>query len=132
MVRAAVAEIDPAIVVDVMEAPAQASLDPLRVHQAVANLVRNAVQAGGTVGPRVRVRAEGDVLVIEVRDHGGGLPPEQSERLFDTFYTTRTRGTGLGLSLVRRVAALHGGSVEAANHPDGGALFTVRIPVEEP
>ena len=71
--------------------------------------------------------AAGD-LVYEVRDHGEGLPPGDSERLFEPFFTTRARGTGLGLAVARRLAEAHGGTITAANHPLGGAVFTVRIP----
>ncbi len=114
-------------------APRVWSLDPLRVHQALSNLLRNALQAAEQPPPELTVSLRGGSLCFEVRDHGAGLPPDvPSEALFEPFRTTRTRGTGLGLAVVQRVAELHGGSVDAANHPGGGAVFTIRIPPEVP
>ncbi|MCB9744589.1 MAG: HAMP domain-containing histidine kinase [Alphaproteobacteria bacterium] len=109
--------------------PARWPLDPMRLHQALVNLTRNALQAAEEPPPELSARVEGTHLVFVVRDHGAGLPEDlDPEQLFQAFRTTRTRGTGLGLAVVRRVADLHGGSVTADNHPEGGARFTLRIP----
>lgn len=121
-----------AIHVAVDGAPSSWSLDPLRVHQALSNLLRNALQAAPEPPPEARIYVEGDVLVFEVRDHGDGFPPEEAERLFEAFHTKRLRGTGLGLAVVRRVAELHHGRSQAALHPEGGAVFTLSIPAERP
>ena len=71
---------------------------------------------------------EGEELVLTVRDRGPGVPEGQQEQIFQAFFTTRTRGTGLGLAVARRVAKLHGGSLSVTNHPQGGASFSLRLP----
>jgi len=119
-----------------------ARLDRRRFDVILANLVGNAVRHGG---PPVTVRARiqsggqdggqgGGQLAVEVRDHGGGLPPAAIPRLFDRFYKadtarTRSEGSGLGLAIARENARLHGGHIQAGNHPDGGAVFTVSLPL---
>jgi two-component system sensor histidine kinase MtrB len=69
-----------------------------------------------------------------VRDHGDGLPPTAIPHLFDRFYKAdtaraRSEGSGLGLAIARENARLHGGNIDAGNHPGGGAIFTVSLPV---
>jgi two-component system sensor histidine kinase MprB len=102
---------------------------PDRLGRAVNNLLDNAArhsQPGGVV--EVDVSAEG----VRVRDHGDGVDEADLPYVFDRFYrgaSSRGRqGSGLGLAIVRQVAAQHGGSVSVANAPDGGALFTMRLP----
>lgn len=93
----------------------------------IENIARNAVQAGqGAV--EIAVLPQGRSAVIAVRDHGPGIPEGQAERIFEPFVTTRTRGTGLGLSIARRIVERHGGTVTAANHSLGGAIFRVTLP----
>ena len=74
------------------------------------------------------MRQDGDHLLFEVRDFGRGVPPDETARIFQPFHTTRVRGTGLGLAVTRRIVELHGGTIEVHNHPDGGAVFCVRLP----
>jgi two-component system sensor histidine kinase MprB len=102
---------------------------PDRLGRAVNNLLDNAARhspAGGVV--EVEVSADG----VRVRDHGPGVDEADLPYVFDRFYrgaSSRGRqGSGLGLAIVRQVAAQHGGSVSAANAPDGGAVFTLRLP----
>jgi two-component system sensor histidine kinase HydH len=71
---------------------------------------------------------DGAELAYEVRDFGEGIPGGEEEQIFEPFHTTRVRGTGLGLAVARRIAEQHGGSVTAGNHPEGGAVFRLRIP----
>ena len=115
--------------------------DEDRLQQVVLNLVDNAsrmVGAGGHVV--VELTAEGDRAVLSVIDDGPGIPVEDLPRLFDRFYradTSRTRasgGAGLGLAIVRAIITAHGGQIEAANMPAGGARMTVVLPAlaEEP
>ncbi len=118
------------VLVSVDAAPPTWSLDPLRVHQALTNLLRNAVQACPSPPPEARVHVEAGALVFEVRDHGAGLPDGPTDRLFEPFHTNRVHGTGLGLAVVRRVAQLHGGTATAASAPGGGAIFRVTLPSE--
>jgi two-component system sensor histidine kinase MprB len=104
---------------------------PERLGRAINNLLDNAVQHGGTAGCiDVTVGIDG----VIVRDRGAGIPPEDLEHVFDRFYrsaASRNRpGTGLGLAIVRQVAETHGGSVEARNAPDGGAILTLRLPAQ--
>ena len=112
-----------------------------RLQQVVLNLVDNAsrfVGAGGHVV--VELTAEGDRAVLSVIDDGPGIPESDLPRLFDRFYradTSRTRasgGAGLGLAIVRAIVTAHGGRIEAANMPGGGARMTVVLPAmaEEP
>jgi two-component system sensor histidine kinase MprB len=102
---------------------------PERLGRAINNLLDNAVQHGGVAGPIDVTVGVGGVIV---RDRGGGIPHEDLEHVFDRFYRSaaaRNRpGTGLGLAIVRQVAETHGGSVEAHNAPDGGAVLILRLP----
>ena len=100
-----------------------------RLSRAVNNLLENAARHSEQDRPvDVFVDAEG----LRVRDHGGGIDPKDLPYVFDRFYrgaNSRARqGSGLGLAIVRQVADAHGGSASAANAPDGGAVFTLRLP----
>lgn len=112
-------------------APASWSLDRERMQQVLTNLMRNALQSSPE-GARVdaAVRVSGNRLELSVRDRGEGIAAADVERIFEPFHTNRTRGTGLGLAVARRIVELHGGSIRADNHPDGGAVFRVSIPEE--
>ncbi|MFJ3902336.1 ATP-binding protein [Streptomyces sp. NPDC090025] len=110
----------------------RARLDPRRFDIVVANLVGNALRHGRPP-VTVRVAATDDWLVTEVADRGPGIPDDVLPHVFDRFYKgdqarTRSAGSGLGLAITRENVLLHGGTVTAANRPDGGAVFTVRIP----
>ena len=115
--------------------------DQDRLQQVVLNLVDNASRIVGEGGHvRVELTAEGDRAVLSVVDDGPGIPEEDLPRLFDRFYradSSRTRasgGAGLGLAIVRAIVTAHGGRIEAANLPSGGARMTVVLPAiaEEP
>ena len=117
-------------------APPWAEADPVRLRQAVGNLVSNAIRhtpAGGTVTVRAQSVAGGGV-VIEVTDTGSGIAAEDLPRVFDRFWraeksrSRQTGGSGLGLSIVRKLAEAHGGSVAAASGPGPGSVFTITIP----
>lgn len=94
------------------------------------------VEAGGATTRRqhpmlgIEVRMAGEQVCIVVADNGRGIPAEHVDRLFEPDFTLKAGGTGLGLAVVRQAIAAHGGSVAAASRPDGGAEFTVRLPVE--
>ncbi|MEU3743682.1 MULTISPECIES: sensor histidine kinase [Streptomyces] len=124
---------DPASVVQDLAPGIRARLDPRRFDVVVANLVGNALRHGGAP-VTVRVYEEGDHFVTEVADRGPGIHPDVLPHVFDRFYKadparTRSAGSGLGLAITLENVRLHGGTVEAANHPEGGALFTVRMPL---
>ncbi|HEY8506686.1 MAG TPA: ATP-binding protein, partial [Gemmataceae bacterium] len=118
------------------EGPVLLEADPARLEQVIANLLHNAArytERGGRV--RLAARREGSDAVVSVRDSGAGIPAEALPRLFDLFAQAdrpleRARGgLGIGLTLVRRLAEMHGGSVAAASDgPDTGSEFTVRLP----
>ncbi|MGA5552868.1 ATP-binding protein [Streptomyces lavendulocolor] len=113
-------------------------LDPRRFDVVVANLVGNALRHGGTpVTVRLRRGTGPDgvpLLVTEVADNGPGIRPEALPHIFDRFYKadaarTRSEGSGLGLAITLENVRLHRGTVRAGNRPEGGAVFTVEIPL---
>jgi signal transduction histidine kinase len=115
--------------------PVPARFDPERISRVVSNLLANALRyaaSGGTA--RLSLAGEGEAAVIEVADSGVGVPPEQRALLFERFKTADNghgrAGTGLGLAIVKEFVALHGGTVAVGEAPEGGALFTVRLPRE--
>jgi two-component system phosphate regulon sensor histidine kinase PhoR len=108
--------------------------DPPKLHDILRNLLENAVNYS-PAGTEIRVEAgiSGGRCTITVADSGPGIPAEDLARVFERFYRvdksrTRPGGTGLGLAIVKHLVELHGGDVTAANKPDGGALFTLRLP----
>ncbi len=108
--------------------------DPLLLRQAISNLVVNAVEhtPPGTALD-IGVACENGDGVVVVRDHGGGLSPAALAHVFDRFWredgARSGTGTGLGLAIVAAVAEEHGGTVTATNADDGGAVFTLRLPI---
>ena len=106
----------------------------------IANLVENARSFVPTQNGRIDIHLcrRGNMAVITVSDNGPGIPPENTERIFERFYTDRPEGeafgqnSGLGLSITRQIVEAHGGSIRAGNVMDGsesGAVFTVVIPL---
>lgn len=113
-----------------------ARLDPRRLDVILANLIGNALKHGGSP-VRVSVIPEPDDgdLLIKVRDHGPGIPEDVLPHVFDRFYKAsasrpRSEGSGLGLSIAMENAHIHGGDISAANSPEGGAVFTLRLPMD--
>jgi two-component system sensor histidine kinase HydH len=105
-------------------APRTFPLDERRFRQALTNVLENARQASAEgARPEITAAAARDVLVVTVRDFGPGIAAGEEKRIFSPFYTTRTTGTGLGLAVALRVAEMHGGTITAENHPEGGAVF---------
>lgn len=116
-------------VVNCDAAPEKWALDPTRMHQVLVNVLRNAVQASPGDAPiDLAVSARDGRLIVTIRDRGPGLADDMMEQLFEPFVTTRVRGAGLGLSIAERIIALHGGTITARNHPEGGAVFQIEIP----
>lgn len=106
--------------------------DNLLLSRAVHNLVLNACEAS-PAGAAVEVRtgSEEGYAVIEVTDRGSGLDPEVRERLFEPYVSTKRRGSGLGLSLVRDIAVQHRGTVTLVDRDGGGARALLRLPLVE-
>jgi two-component system OmpR family sensor kinase len=109
--------------------------DPEQLRQVLANLTRNAViHTPAASAIEISLRREGDRAVLEVRDHGPGLPSEAGDRVFDRFWRTeggRSRGpggSGLGLAIVKAIVQGHHGEVHATNAAEGGAVFRVTLP----
>jgi PAS domain S-box-containing protein len=109
--------------------------DRVQLQQVMLNLVLNACEAMSGRMPAERALSvstalDGDGFVLTViADRGNGIPPDTGDRLFEPFFTTKPHGLGLGLSICRSIVAAHGGRLWADNNPDGGATFTVALPV---
>jgi two-component system, OmpR family, phosphate regulon sensor histidine kinase PhoR len=108
--------------------------DPAKLHDVLRNLLENAsAYAPGGTTIRMRAWRDKDRVLLEVEDEGPGIPEADLPRIFERFYRVdKARGegggTGLGLAIVKHLVGLHGGTVEARNRPDGGAVFTVAVP----
>jgi two-component system sensor histidine kinase HydH len=99
--------------------------------QALVNLVINAIQAvdrRGRVEVEARLETPPDWLCLSVRDTGPGIELGKGASIFEPFFTTKADGSGLGLWIVQQIALAHGGTIGAANRPEGGAAFTLRLP----
>jgi len=125
------------ITVDFLQEPSIPAVvaDPNQLMQVFLNLLLNAEQAirenrgQGTI--RVRIGRRPDSVWIVFQDDGPGIAPENLAHIFDPFFTTKRpgRGTGLGLSICKTVLREHGGNIEVASAPGGGAVFTITLPV---
>jgi signal transduction histidine kinase len=136
VVTRAVRDVDPeGTAVTVSGTFGQVEGDDVLLRQAFANLVRNALEACQRAGRAADVHVIGVTypadgrVVVTVADNGPGLPADGRERLFQPFFTTRADGTGLGLALVQKFVVTHNGHVRAADRPEGGAAFTVELPL---
>jgi two-component system, NtrC family, sensor histidine kinase HydH len=132
LLRAAIEDVDPTRIDIETDGPIPRwSLDSNGMRQVLTNVLRNAIQVSERTGRvHVRVAVEREGLTYAVRDHGPGLPPGEDTKIFEPFVTTRATGAGLGLAVALRVVQLHGGTIVAANHPEGGAVFRIAIPAE--
>jgi len=105
--------------------------DPVRLTQALMNLVINAMQAVSREGQiEVRAAANADAVQLTVHDNGPGIPPEKLAAIFDPYFTTKPEGSGLGLWIAQQIVTAHNGSLKAQNDPDGGAVFTMLLPLK--
>ncbi|HEV3300219.1 MAG TPA: ATP-binding protein [Planctomycetaceae bacterium] len=113
------------------EHPVEGRADPEQLHQVLLNLLLNAFDAIGRDGQvtiRIAENAQG-FAVITVTDSGPGIPQTVRDRVFEPFVSTKESGTGLGLTICRRIVEDHGGRIEAADGRAGGAIFTIKLPI---
>lgn len=106
----------------------------VEIHQLLFNLITNASQAMRETARDhrriiIHTHASDGMIHLHIRDHGHGIPPEHLDRIFEPFHTTRSDGLGMGLAICRRIAQAHGGTLKAANHESGGAVFTFSLPL---
>jgi len=115
--------------------PLRVSADPEQLRQVLLNLLLNALDALGA-GGRIDISANFDFeqrqVVLKITDSGPGIPESIRDKLFEPFVSSKSSGTGLGLTICRRIIENHGGTLTAANGLDGGAVFTIHLPAEFP
>jgi len=109
-------------------------VDDVQIQQILVNLVKNSIdaineagQAGGRI--EIRVRSEGAEVQVSVTDNGPGVPASVRPRLFDSFFTTKPKGVGLGLSICKSIAAAHGGALRHEQPSEGGSRFVLTLPL---
>ncbi|WP_431064892.1 ATP-binding protein [Methylotuvimicrobium sp.] len=108
--------------------------DRVQLQQVLINLILNACRAMSNtkpIKPKIDIRTEmtdTDSIQVSVRDQGPGIPTENLESIFEPFFSTDSRGMGLGLVICRTIITAHGGQIWAANNPDNGAVFAFRLP----
>jgi two-component system NtrC family sensor kinase len=106
--------------------------DPAQIQQVLLNLLLNAIQALDGVGQvRVELTSKSGFAEVRVKDTGRGIPPQAIANIFRPFFTTKGGGTGLGLSLARRIIEDHGGTIAVASTQGQGTEFTVSLPVRK-
>lgn len=118
-----------------LEAPEELRVraDAAQLRQVIWNLLRNAVQASGADAPvTLKIFKDADGAVIEVIDHGAGIPAEMRARIFDAFVTTRSHGIGIGLAVVKQIVDAHDARIDVDDTPGGGSTFRVTFRVESP
>jgi PAS domain S-box-containing protein len=107
--------------------------DRVQLQQVLMNLMLNGIEAMRETGGELAIvskRVENDQLAISVSDLGIGLPVDKAERIFDAFFTTKSQGTGMGLSISRRIIESHGGRLWASPNTGRGAIFQFTLPTE--
>jgi signal transduction histidine kinase len=108
------------------------AFDPAQLKQALVNLIKNSMHAmtrGGVLTLSTGEAAEG--VWVSVADTGGGIPPEQLQRIGEPFFTTKKKGSGLGLMIVRRIIREHGGSIDIDSHVGRGTTVRLWLPLRE-
>lgn len=127
--EAAAREIE--IVARVPDSLPRLTADPVRLTQALMNLVINAMQAVGRKGQiEVSVQLNAQAVELTVHDDGPGIPQEKLAAIFDPYFTTKPEGSGLGLWIAQQIVTAHGGSLNAQNDPNGGAVFMMVLPLK--
>ncbi len=123
------------VLIDVPREPVVARMDAGLMQQALLNLLLNGMQAMPGGGPmRVTIRREHHVAVVQVADSGEGIAQDVLPRIFDLYFTTKAKGSGIGLSMTYRILQMHGGAMEVRSSteptsPERGTTFTLRLPI---
>lgn len=116
------------------DTPVTVDGDPEQLHQVLVNLLLNGIEAmsdGGTLDVAIQTGGNGSgTCVVTVSDSGTGIPQPLLGRIFEPFVTSKEHGTGLGLAVSHRIAREHGGVLLAANRAEGGAVFTLELPLD--
>lgn len=118
------------IVRNVSDQDFKLTADPDKIEQVLLNLIKNAVEASGK-GGKVQVLLETDDrhAIVNIIDAGHGIAEDIGDKLFDIFFTTKKHGTGMGLSISKKIVEAHGGTLTSRNNVDTGATFTVTLPL---
>jgi len=115
--------------------PVRVNADPEQLRQVVLNLLLNALDALGS-GGQIEVAAEEHTaqkkVTLTIADNGPGITASIRDKLFEPFVSSKASGTGLGLTICRRIVENHGGTITVENRPTGGAIFTIQLPAEAP
>jgi two-component system, NtrC family, sensor histidine kinase HydH len=121
--------------VELPTVPVRVNADPEQLRQVVLNLLLNALDALGS-GGRIEVGAQENPAqrhaTLMIADNGPGIPAALRDKLFEPFVSSKASGTGLGLTICRRIVENHGGTITVDNRPTGGAVFTIQLPAEVP
>lgn len=109
-------------------------VDDIQIQQIMVNLIKNSLDAINEAGQNdgrieIHIRKEGQEVLVSVTDNGPGVPEIYRPRLFDSFFTTKPKGVGLGLSICKSIAAAHGGTLHHEQPGDGGSRFTLSLPL---
>jgi two-component system sensor kinase FixL len=109
-------------------------VDDIQIQQIMVNLIKNSLDAINEAGQedgriQIHVRKEGQEVLVSVTDNGPGVPEIHRPRLFDSFFTTKPKGVGLGLSICKSIAGAHGGTLRHEQPADGGSRFTLSLPL---
>jgi two-component system nitrogen regulation sensor histidine kinase NtrY len=124
-----------AVEVSLAENLPKVSFDDEQMRRVIINLLDNAIRAVGDSGEdgvvcvSTCIMEEG-MVAVSVSDNGSGIPADLMDRIFDPYFSTREDGTGLGLAIAKRIVEEHGGKLDCAPGSQGGAVFTIRIPVD--
>ena len=109
-------------------------VDDIQIQQILVNLIKNSLdsigeaeRASGRI--EIRIRTEGQMVMVSVTDNGPGVPEQYRPQLFDAFFTTKPKGVGLGLSICKSIAAAHGGALRHEQPKEGGSCFTLSLPL---
>lgn len=108
------------------------AMDAEKIRRVFVNLLENAVAAAGD-RPQIEIRVLtlASQVQVQIADNGPGIAPQLMEKIFEPYFTSKHRGMGLGLAVVKKIIEEHGGKITVANRPEGGAVFTILLPMLE-